>query len=258
MPNLVNPPLPLRCDEGDWPLRNLVSERHPEHRRAYLRDQAVIFDMDGVVIDSEPIYAKALNNVLRKEGVAATVDDQQAVVGSSLEFTWRYMIERFNLAGDVEKWITVYEAEVAKLLSANASASDGLHWLLESLEQSGIRIGLATGSKTKWAEIILNQLGVVDAFEAIATADMVEATKPAPDLYLLCARKIGVSPEHCLAIEDTPRGIASAKAAGMTAVALHTDSTAGMDFSAADHAIDRLTEFDFGWLAIAGTGRTDS
>ena len=78
---------------------------------------------------------------------------------------------------------------------------------------------------------------------------MVEAAKPAPDLYLLAAGKLGVAPERCLAIEDTPRGIASAKAAGMDAVAVRTESTAGMDISAADYAIDRLSDFDFAWLA---------
>ncbi|MDE2723333.1 MAG: HAD-IA family hydrolase, partial [Gemmatimonadota bacterium] len=92
------------------------------------------------------------------------------------------------------------------------------------------------------------RIGVVTFFEAVATADMVSASKPEPDLYLLAANKLGVSPRNCLAIEDTPRGIAAAKAAGMVSVAVRTESTAGLDISAADYVISSLSEFDFTWV----------
>ncbi len=211
--------------------------------------------MDGVIIDSEPLYGKALNVVLGREGIAPTDDDHRAVLGSSIEYTWRYFIDRFSLAGEVEDWIPTYDEAVTELLAANAVAVEGLQWLLTGLKERGARIGLATGSRTKWADVILNRLGVADAFEAIATSDMVAASKPAPDLYLLSASKLGVAPERCLALDDTPRGVASAKAAGMTAVAVRTESTAGIDVSAADYTINRLTDFDFAWLAHLGSRR---
>ena len=216
---------------------------------------AVIFDMDGVIADSEPLYGEAINIVLRREGVMVTDEDHRAFMGRSIRFIWRYVIDRFNLAGDVEDWITVYDDVVAELLATNAVAAEGLDWLLEGLKQRGALIGLATGSRTRWAEIILNRLGIADTFQAVATSDMVVAAKPAPDLYLLSAGKLGISPECCLALEDTTYGIASAKAAGMTAIAVRTESTAGMDISAADYAIDRLTDFDFAWLEALGSRR---
>ena len=218
-------------------------------------EHAVIFDMDGVITDSEPLYAQAINVVLRQEGLTPTDDDHRAVMGRSLRYTWLFLIDRFNLAGDVDDWIPIYDDAVSEVLGANAVAAEGLQWLLAGLKERGVRIGLATGSTTKWADIILNRLGVADAFEAIATADMVAATKPAPDLYLLSAEKLGIPPERCLTLDDTPSGIASAKAAGMIAVAVRTESTAGMGVSAADYAIDRLTDFDFAWLANPGSRR---
>ena len=211
--------------------------------------QAVIFDMDGVITDSEPLYSEAVNVVLAPEGLTLSDDDHRAIMGSSIRYTWRYVIDRFGLAGDVEDWTPAYDVAVAEVLGANAVAADGLEWLLGGIQERGLRIGLATSSRTNWTHAILKRLGVTDAFEAIATSDMVDAAKPAPDLYLLAAGKLAVSPERCLALEDTPRGIASAKAAGMTAIAVRTESTAGMDISAADYAIDRLTDFDFSWLA---------
>ena len=211
--------------------------------------QAVIFDMDGVITDSEPLYGEAVNVVLAREGLALSDDDHRAIMGSSIAYTWRYVIDRFGLDGGVEDWTPAYDVAVAEVLGANAVAAEGLEWLLDGLKERGARIGLATSSLSHWADAILNRLGVAGAFEAIAASDMVEAAKPAPDLYLLAAGKLGVAPDRCLAIEDTPRGIASAKAAGMDAVAVRTESTAGMDISAADYAIDRLSDFDFAWLS---------
>lgn len=215
-----------------------------------LSHRAVIFDMDGVICDSEPLYAEALDDVLGRHGIVLDPADHRAVIGSSISFTWRYLIDRFELDGDTQIWTQIYDQSVAEVLSTKATASDGLHRLLERLKANGVRIGLATGSTTRWANIILDRLGVVAYFEAIATADMVLASKPAPDLYLLSASKLGISTENCLALDDTPRGIAAANAAGMTTVGVRTESTAGMDISAADYAIDRLEEFDFNWIEI--------
>ena len=206
--------------------------------------------MDGVICDSEPLYAEALDEVLGRHGIILDPADHRAVIGSSISYTWRYLIDRFELEGDTRYWARIYDQSVAELLSAKATASDGLHWLLECLKGKGVRIGLATGSKTRWANIILDRLAVVAYFEAIATADMVLASKPAPDLYLLAANKLGISPESCHALDDTPRGIAAANAAGMTSVGVRTESTVGMDISAADYFIDRLDEFDLNWIEI--------
>ena len=159
------------------------------------------------------------------------------------------MIDRFGLEGTLEDWKPSYDHAVVELLSSNVIASDGLGWLLNALKSLGIRIGLATSSQRNWVEAVLSRLAVTDAFDAIATTEMVEQAKPAPDVYLLAATKLGIGPERCIAIEDTPRGIASAKSAGMFVIAVRTGSTAQMDVSAADQVIDNLGHFEMDWLS---------
>jgi len=211
--------------------------------------QAVIFDMDGVITDSEPLYSEAVNLVLAKAGASLTDEDHRAIMGSSIDFTWQYVIDRFGLEGTLEDWKPSYDHAVVELLSSNVIASDGLGWLLNALKSLGIRIGLATSSQRNWVEAVLSRLAVTDAFDAIATTEMVEQAKPAPDVYLLAATKLGIGPERCIAIEDTPRGIASAKSAGMFVIAVRTGSTAQMDVSAADQVIDNLGHFEMDWLS---------
>lgn len=205
--------------------------------------------MDGVITDSEPLYLRALDSVLAREGITLTKADARAVIGRSILHTWRFIIRRYALAGAIENWIAEYDEAVAGELSEYAAASAGLGYLLSGLRCRAVQVGLATGSRSAWAEIILDRLGVKDAFQAVATSEMVAAGKPAPDLYQLAAAKLGVAPGACIALDDMPAGIASAKAAGMFAVAVRTASTAGMDISAADRAIESLEDFDFAWLS---------
>lgn len=217
-----------------------------------LPQRAVIFDMDGVITDSEPLYAEALDIVLGRKSIVLDPADHRAVIGRSVTFTWQYLIDRLDLDGDIQDWVRLYDQSVSRLLSTEATGAEGLHWLLGSLKARDVHIALATGSKTNWANIILNRLGVGSFFAAIATSDMVLASKPAPDLYLLAARKLGVPPRNCLAIDDTPRGIAAANTAGMTTVAVRTESTARMNVSAANYVINQLREFDFAWIEALG------
>ena len=212
--------------------------------------RAVIFDMDGVITDSEPLYANALDFVLNREGHSLAAEDHRAVMRRSATYTWSYVFERLNLSGGIESWLAKYDKVVSDILATNAAANEGLSWLLLGLASRNIRVGLATGSRLKMIQIILDRLGVTDAFEAIATSDMVAAGKRAPDVYLLAARKLRVSPDQCLALDDSPHGLASAKAAGMTTIAVGPVPTDGMGSTNSDYAINRLTGFDFDWLDL--------
>jgi HAD superfamily hydrolase (TIGR01509 family) len=210
--------------------------------------QAVIFDMDGVITDSEPLYGEAVNVVLADQGLFLTDEDHRQIMGSSIDYTWKWVMERFGLDGGIEQWKAPYDLAVADLLGTKSTPVPGLYGLLDGLESRGVKLGLATSSLTHWAEVVLAKLGVAERFPVIAACDMVAEAKPAPDLYLLAAQKLGAEPHRCLAIEDTPRGISSAKSAGLSVVGVRTESTAHMDISEADFIIQSLEEFDFSWL----------
>ena len=213
-----------------------------------MRVEAVIFDMDGVITDSEPLHAQAMDLVLGRRGFHLNDGDHEAIIGSNIDYTWRYLTGRFGLDGAVETWKAEYEQVAAEVVLKNSKPVPGLYELLDGLEERGIQLGLATSSVDRWVQAVFTSLRVTGRFAAVATGDMVTEGKPAPDLYKLAARQLGQSPAACLAIEDTPRGIASAQAAGMPTVAVRTVSTAHMDVSRAEHVIDSLRDFDFGWL----------
>ncbi len=213
-----------------------------------MNKQAVIFDMDGVITDSEPFYNEAVNEVLRPLGHVLTEDDHRAIMGSSIDYTWEYVIQRFGLQDDVRRWKRQYDGAVLRILKAKAEPAPGLYALLDRLEAKGLKLALATSSQRNWADAVVARLKVTGRFPVIATTEMVPSAKPAPDLYLLTASLLGVPPARCLAIEDSPRGITSAKAAGMTTVAVRSQAVSHLDISAADRIIDSLEAFDLAWL----------
>ncbi len=210
--------------------------------------QAVVFDMDGVISDSEPFYTEAINVVLEPYGVRMTDAEHEAIIGSSIDDTWRFVIAHFKLKGTLADWKAPYDRAVVDVLSRKVKPSPGLYMLLERLAQRQIKLAVATSSQLNWARTILGKLEVERYFPIVVTTEMVLNAKPAPDLYLLATKRLGVAPTASLAIEDSPRGLGSAKAAGLTAIAVRTPSTAGMDISIADHVINSLEEFDLQWL----------
>lgn len=210
--------------------------------------QAVIFDMDGVLTDSEPLYAEALNKVLHATGKVLTDKDHEAIMGSSIDYTWEWVIRRFGLPGGPQDWLSEYDRAVVRLLSTRVEPTPGIYSLLDALEAKGMKIGLASSSQHNWVRAVLARLGIAERFSSIAACEMVTQAKPAPDLYLLAARGLGVEPSRCIAIEDSPRGIKAGKAAGMLTIALRTAPTEGLDISEADLAIDSLGDFPLAWL----------
>jgi HAD superfamily hydrolase (TIGR01509 family) len=115
--------------------------------------------------------------------------------------------------------------------------------LLDELDQREIPYAIATSSWGQWKDIVLRSAGLQDRFELAVTGDQVQHEKPAPDIYYRAAELIGLPAQHCVAVEDTPPGIASAKAAGMYAVQVRSSSTAFPPIDAADLIIHSLSEF---------------
>ena len=210
--------------------------------------EAVIFDMDGVLADSEPLYHLSLNQVLQIHGHTLTDEDNRIILGTTVEFTWQTLKESFRLDGDLQDWIGVYDEVLLKNLRENIEPSPGLYDLLDSLEAKGLPFGLASSSQANWVDVILTILKVKERFRVVMSGDMVTDGKPAPEIYLTAASKLGVNPSRCLVFEDSPHGIQAGKAAGMTVVAVLTEMTQGMDLSLADHHVESLSDFDLSLL----------
>ncbi len=204
------------------------------------RYRAVVFDMDGLLLDTEILWHRAEVELFRHHGGEFSWDDKMAVIGTSFAFTARYFAERLGRPveeGDalVREMIEIMHGELQRDVEGRPGAVE-----LVARLRGRTHLGLASNSPRLLVDAALATAGLVGAFEAIVTSDDVEHAKPAPDLYLLACHRLGVAPADALALEDSPSGVAAAKAAGLTCFAV--PQFAETDVSAADRVIDSLEE----------------
>ena len=207
--------------------------------------RGIIFDFDGVLIDSEPLYLKSVNVVLAECGVEqVTPTEYQQFIGRNARNAWEKLIRDRNLPESVEHYEERYGDVLEGVLRQELALRPEAEELLGVVERRGIPRGLATATRSRWLAVKLERLGLTDFFDALVCASDVRRSKPAPDIYLKAAELMGMDPVDAVAIEDSPVGITAAKSAGIYTVALRTDMTTTLDISKADEIINSLREFD--------------
>jgi HAD superfamily hydrolase (TIGR01509 family) len=211
--------------------------------------RAVIFDMDGVLTDSEPAFYAAVNDVLADYGHHIGVDEYAPLIGSATPHTWNTLRARFGIADTLEQVLERYEPLLMRRLREPRPALPGARDLIETLRERGVPVGLCTASYTRWVDAILPAAGLDGVFDALSTADMVERTKPDPAPFALAARKLCFAPEECVAIEDSRNGLASAMGAGCYTIQLRATETAAPPMPGVARIIHSLAEFPLEILA---------
>jgi HAD superfamily hydrolase (TIGR01509 family) len=204
---------------------------------------AVIFDMDGVLLDSEPLHLDAINSVLATEGQHLSHEQNEAYLGTTLLHTWRDMHARFGLRRDLEHYLAIYDAEVLRRLRQPLRPNPGVPELIALLRARDLRMAVASSSQRTWIDATLASLGLADALGIVVSGDAVAHGKPAPDIFLRAAELVGVAPDRCLAIEDAPNGVLAAQRAGMRVVAVRTHFTRRLDLGTPDYTVDSLEVF---------------
>ncbi|MDC1403382.1 hexitol phosphatase HxpB [Crocinitomicaceae bacterium] len=183
--------------------------------------KVVIFDMDGVLIDSEPLWKIGMQRIFDSIGCNLTKKDFQKTVGLRIDEVIEYWYEVSPWEGySVKEVETQIMSEMVKLIHENGVPLPGVVDTIRFLKEKGIKIGLATSSFTILIEAVLKTLNLTEAFGFVHSAENEAYGKPHPAVYLTVAEKLGERPLDCLVIEDSVTGIIAGKAARMTVVAI--------------------------------------
>ena len=206
--------------------------------------EAVIFDMDGVLIDSEPFWQASELDVFGQQGLNLTPEQTHETIGLRIDEVVRYWMKRrpgFTPRPSVEHVAEAIVRGVAERVRAQGEPLPGVHSAIETLRAEGVRIGLATSSSPLLIDAVLDRLGIADAFEVTASAQDETHGKPHPAVYMTAAERLGVAPTACLAIEDSLMGLISAKAARMRCLVVPDPNLRGDPrLALADASAERL------------------
>ena len=204
--------------------------------------KAVVFDMDGVLFDTERLCMDSWNHVMKKRGMEKVDDVFEQCIGLNDTDTKALVLQRYGQDFPYEEfkkqasewfWDTIHKKGLP--------LKTGVKKILPYLQQAGYEIGLASSSKYESVINHLKRAEMIDYFSVIVTGDMIEHSKPKPDIYLLACRKLGVEPGEAYAVEDSPNGIRSAYAAGMKPIMVP-------DLVQPDAEMERLSFLIFGDL----------
>jgi HAD superfamily hydrolase (TIGR01509 family) len=198
----------------------------------------VVFDLDGVMVDSEPVHERA--NAEYLAGLGGTLDQElyDDMMGRRVRELTDVVAERFGL--DPERAFADREAIFWRLLDQGLEPMPGLHAAVERLAAAGLPMAVASSGTRAYVDHALERLRLRAAFAAVVSGEDVHHGKPDPEIYLLAAERLQADPADCVAIEDTTHGIAAARGAGMRAVAVTHPMNANLDLSAADAVVADL------------------
>ncbi|MFE0800273.1 HAD family hydrolase [Streptomyces sp. NPDC058812] len=182
---------------------------------------SVIFDLDGTLVDSEPNYFEAGRQTLAEYGVPDfTWTDHEGYVGISTQETVADWKRRYGLRAPVEELLAVKNRHYLELARTSARAYPEMRKFVELLAGEGVPLAVASGSSPEAIEAILSRTGLDAHLRTVLSADEVAQGKPAPDVFLEAARRLGAHPADCVVLEDAAPGAAAAHAAGMRCIAI--------------------------------------
>src|SRR3989344_6314558 len=195
--------------------------------------KAILFDMDGLMVESEMLHYQAYKEVLAPFGIGLTMENYFAAWGNDKDMCIRFA-QKFGIPISSNELLEQKNKLFRQVYIYKVTPQKGLLDLLRTLDENHYLLAVCSSSQMHEIEIVLKAIGVRDFFDQVISAESVENGKPAPDCYLLTAKKLGVEPADCLVLEDAPKGVAAAKAAEMKCFAIPSTGLETADFSKAD------------------------
>ena len=204
-----------------------------------MRPGAVIFDMDGVIVDSLPLHYRIWEEIGELYGFPLDLSLVPQINGLCREEVAAFLIKRYGLGADVSEICSLRDKLAQRYLGNGAPLFSGVRVCLHGLKQAGFSIGLGTSNDHNG---MMSSLGdIASMFDALVCASDVAAAKPEPDIYLRCADMLRCAPKDCIVVEDSILGIESAHKGGMKVIALRTTSK---DLAGGDLTLDSVADID--------------
>lgn len=180
--------------------------------------QALIFDMDGLLVDSEPLADASMIEFLRRHGKRAREEYAPQLLGRRLPDAVALFMEWYGLEGRLDDLTAEFDALRTEMIIGNLALMPGALEIIAFAREAGLRLGLATSNRRHQATISLDETGLSGRFDAEVSGDDVAQGKPFPEIFQTAARLLEVEPAHCVVLEDAPAGVMAAEAAGMRCI----------------------------------------
>jgi HAD superfamily hydrolase (TIGR01509 family) len=206
------------------------------------KPKAVVFDLDGLLINSEDLYEQAGETVLRRRGKTYDAALREQMMGRPVVDAIRLMIDCHSLPDSVDSLICECKDVLMSLMATSLDTMPGVEQLLDELQAAGIPVAVATSGTREYADGVLTRLNLKHRFRFVLTAEDVERGKPDPSVYLLAAKRLGISPSQMLVLEDSANGCRAAVEAGAYAVAVPNRHTREHKFTGAQYVADTLAD----------------
>jgi beta-phosphoglucomutase family hydrolase len=201
--------------------------------------RAVIWDMDGVIVNTGPYHFKSWRYAFKIQGIIFTAADFQGIFGQRNDTIIRQFLKRDVTQAEIDRIAEIKEDYFRRLVRANLIPFPGVIGLLKLLEENAIKAAIASSAPPENIRLILGGLAIEDYFQAIVYGREVTEGKPSPQIFLLAAQKLGAEPPNCIVIEDSVAGITAAIKAGMHCIGV-TNTHASERLAEADLVVDSL------------------
>jgi HAD superfamily hydrolase (TIGR01509 family) len=202
--------------------------------------KAVIFDMDGVLVDSELEHLKVETNILKTLGIEISEEEHNKFVGTTAKYMWSYIKKKYHIKKSIEELIEINADSYYKHITSCyvLKQIDGATKLLENLNINRIKLAVGSSSNINVIEASLKAIKLEKYFDVLVSGQYVKLSKPEPDIFLYAANKLGIKPEECLVVEDSHNGVIAANKAGMKCLGYISEHSGNQDLSSADLITD--------------------
>jgi len=205
--------------------------------------EAVIFDMDGLLIDSEPFWREAHGKALKRHGHTLTIDDHRTTMGRRTDEVARHWHKHFSLTISPEELEQEVVAHLIEQVSINGQQLPGVQNIIGLLQEHGLPMAVASSSAPEIIDVVMKKLDLARHMKLVYSTKYEKFGKPHPGVFLTTAKKLGVAPKNCLVFEDSITGVKAAKAAGMKCIAVPSQEDRGRpEIKEADLVVNSLKD----------------